>query len=256
MYQINHCHNCSCGKAFSVQHALSCPKGGFPTFCHNKIRHLTASLLTEVCSYVAVKPSLQQLSGEELSGASANRDEGARMDLAADGFQGHATEGREPSSTFRVFNLHAPLQQTVHRYQQHTRSTNRRKNASTFNAFAMLSTVYSPHCFSHLLVKCLGWPETFTNVLPPCWPKVGPALQHHNGSATIYPVLLAIQIFHSLSSWLSFIPWPRHKIWKLHASGCSPVGRVTCLWQGNCSQHIVFPLLSTHLFICSYIYTY
>ena len=94
------------GKAFSVQHALSCTKGGFPTPRHNKVRDLTASLLTEVCSNVAVEPGLQQLSGEELSGASANRDEGARMDVAADGFWGKSTE--RAFFNIQVFNPHAP----------------------------------------------------------------------------------------------------------------------------------------------------
>ena len=39
---------CACGNNFSVEHALSCAKGGFPTIRHNEIRDITASLLTEV----------------------------------------------------------------------------------------------------------------------------------------------------------------------------------------------------------------
>ena len=68
--------------------SVLCPaiKAGFPTLCHNKVRDLTASLLMEVCSNMEVEPVLQQLSGEELSEASANRDDGAQMDVAADGF--------------------------------------------------------------------------------------------------------------------------------------------------------------------------
>ena len=38
-----------CGKSFNVEHAFSCPCGGFPTICHNEIRKLTANLLSEVC---------------------------------------------------------------------------------------------------------------------------------------------------------------------------------------------------------------
>ena len=37
------------GSSFSVEHALSCPKGGLPTLRHNDISDFTASLLTEVC---------------------------------------------------------------------------------------------------------------------------------------------------------------------------------------------------------------
>ena len=39
---------CACGASFSVEHVLSCPKGGFPSIRHNELRDLTASLLTEV----------------------------------------------------------------------------------------------------------------------------------------------------------------------------------------------------------------
>ena len=38
--------SCSCGKGLSVEHALSCSRGGFLTLRHNEIRDLTAVLLT------------------------------------------------------------------------------------------------------------------------------------------------------------------------------------------------------------------
>ena len=41
-----------CGTSFSVEHALA--KGGLPSIRHNKIRDLTATLLTNVCSQVAI----------------------------------------------------------------------------------------------------------------------------------------------------------------------------------------------------------
>ena len=64
---------CACGSNFSVNHALSCNKGGFPSLRHNEIQDLTASLVSEVCSNVAVEPHLQPLTGEEFDGASATR---------------------------------------------------------------------------------------------------------------------------------------------------------------------------------------
>ena len=54
---------CNCGKAFTVNHAMVCHKGGFPTTRYNEIRDLMASLLTEVCPNVAIEPHLQPLSG-------------------------------------------------------------------------------------------------------------------------------------------------------------------------------------------------
>ena len=40
---------CNCGKAFSVEHAMLCMKGGYVTMRHNELRDMTAELLEEVC---------------------------------------------------------------------------------------------------------------------------------------------------------------------------------------------------------------
>ena len=79
---------CSCGVSFSVEHALSCPKGGFPSIRHNEIRDMTATLLTEVCNDVRIEPELQPVTDEELTGSSANSQAGARLDIAANGVWG------------------------------------------------------------------------------------------------------------------------------------------------------------------------
>ena len=79
---------CECGTQFSVEHVLSCPKGGFPPIRHNKIRDLTANLMSEVCNDVCIEPHLQPITGEHLSWATANIQEGARMDIAANGLWG------------------------------------------------------------------------------------------------------------------------------------------------------------------------
>ena len=61
--------------------------------------------MTEVCHDVCIEPHLQPLSGEILEGASANRAEGARLDVAASGFW----EGRHERAFFdiRIFSPHA-----------------------------------------------------------------------------------------------------------------------------------------------------
>ena len=96
---------CICGKSLSEYHALSCRRSGLPTLRHNELRDLTASLLSEVCTNVAVEPPLQELSGEELSGATANRESGARLDIIADGFWGLSRE--RTYFDVRVFNPYA-----------------------------------------------------------------------------------------------------------------------------------------------------
>ncbi len=97
---------CTCGSRFSVKHALSCARGRFPTIRHNEIRNLTATLLTEVCHDVCIEPELQPLSNEILTGASANCQDGARLDIAANGFWGGTFE--RTYFDVRVFNPHAP----------------------------------------------------------------------------------------------------------------------------------------------------
>ena len=83
--------HCACGTSFSVEHALSCPKSGLPSIRHNEIRDLTATLLTEVCSQVAVEPELQPVSQQDYP-ASANIQDGARLDIAMNGFWGGRSE--------------------------------------------------------------------------------------------------------------------------------------------------------------------
>ena len=62
--------------------------------------------MTEVCHDVCVEPTLQPITCEVLSNATAISDDGARLDIAANGFWG----GRSERAFFdvRVFNPHAP----------------------------------------------------------------------------------------------------------------------------------------------------
>ena len=114
---------CTSGTKFSVEHALSCPKGGFPSICHNEIRDVTANLLTEVCNDVCVEPDLQLIDGESYTGSSANTQDGARLDIAADGCWG----GRFEHTFFDVcvFNPHAPSNRHPHCYRKHEQEKKR-----------------------------------------------------------------------------------------------------------------------------------
>ena len=80
--------SCACGHSFTIEHALSCSKGGFPSLRHNEVCDLTANLLSEVCNNVVIEPHLQPLSGETLQYKTANRDDNTRLDIAANGFWG------------------------------------------------------------------------------------------------------------------------------------------------------------------------
>ena len=78
--------SCACGHNFTIDHCISCPKGGFPSLRHNEVRDLTATMMSEVCSNVSTEPHLQPLSGEALRFKTANSDSNARLDIAANGF--------------------------------------------------------------------------------------------------------------------------------------------------------------------------
>ena len=59
--------SCARGANFTVEHVLSCPRGGLISIRHNEIRDITANVLSEVCNDVWVEPELQELTTEELS---------------------------------------------------------------------------------------------------------------------------------------------------------------------------------------------
>ena len=96
---------CTCGKPLSVDHALCCPTGGFPSIRHNELRDLTANTMTEVCHNVCIEPTLQPLSDESLRYSSANREDGARLDIRAAGFWG--CRYQQAYFDVRVFNPNA-----------------------------------------------------------------------------------------------------------------------------------------------------
>lgn len=97
---------CVCDQKFTVEHALSCSRGGFPSIRHNEVRDITAEFLTEICHGVGTEPCLQPVTDERLTQRSANREEGARLDIVAENFW-----GRDQQRAFfdvRVFNPFAP----------------------------------------------------------------------------------------------------------------------------------------------------
>ena len=67
------------------------------------MRDLTANLMADVCHDVCIEPTLQPITGELLTGASAT-DDGARLDIAVNGFWG----GRHERAYFDVRILPLP----------------------------------------------------------------------------------------------------------------------------------------------------
>ena len=114
--------SCNCGMSFSVDHAMTCNLGGFPTIRHNEIRDLTASLLSEVCHNVAIEPHLQPLNGEGFHHKSANTDENSHLD-------GLWNRGQDAYFDVRVFHPNTPSYRSMdlpaiyHRHESGKKAT-------------------------------------------------------------------------------------------------------------------------------------
>ena len=114
---------CACDASFSVEHALSCPRGAFPTARHNELRDITANLLAEVCLDVCIEPELQPVDGMVPRYATANIEDNARSDIRARGFWG----SRQQCAFFdiKVFNPNAPSYKRTSCYINHERMKKR-----------------------------------------------------------------------------------------------------------------------------------
>ena len=92
---------CECGSKFSIEHGISCKKGGFVSLRHNQLRNITARLLQETCRDIRVEPCLQHLTGETFAENTANTSDEARVDVSARGFW---VTGQTAFLDVRVFN--------------------------------------------------------------------------------------------------------------------------------------------------------
>ena len=152
--------NCACGTHFSVEHVLSCPKGGYPSIRHNEIRDLTAAMS------MSTEPHLQPMTGEVMSGLSANIQDGARLDIAADGFGGSRFE--QAFFDVKVFNPYAPSNQKTPLSLHATVAMKKRKRGNMTNASVKLNMPLSLHLFSLALVSSGLKPQQAISVWPLC----------------------------------------------------------------------------------------
>ena len=59
---------CACGKDNSIDHALSCKKGGYVVMRHNTIRNIEAKLMENVAKDVQIEPKLLPVKDSETAG--------------------------------------------------------------------------------------------------------------------------------------------------------------------------------------------
>ena len=94
--------HCACGSKFTVDHALNCHRGGFPSIRHNEIRDITAHLLTEVCHGVGTEPHLQPVTDERLSHRTANREDGPALTSSQRTFGEETGSGHTSTSGYSI----------------------------------------------------------------------------------------------------------------------------------------------------------
>lgn len=138
--------NCECGSSFSIDHSLSCPRGGFTILRHNEVRDLTANLLTEVCHQVSTEPDLQPVTTESFNRRSTNIQDNARLDIAMNGFWG----GRHERTFIdvRVFNPHAPSNRKISLQSCYNRHTREKKNQYERRILEIEHSSFTPLIFS------------------------------------------------------------------------------------------------------------
>ena len=135
-----------CGKKFTIEHALNCPRGGFPSIRHNEVRDITADLLTEVCHGVGREPNLQSVTGEPLTHRTANGEDGTRLDIVAESFW-----GRDRQCAFfdvRVFNPFAQSYRNTSLVQCYQRNEMEKRRAYDERVREIEHGSFSPLVFS------------------------------------------------------------------------------------------------------------
>ena len=136
---------CACGDQFSVQHALSCKKGGFVTLRHNELRDKTAAILTEVCKNVEIEPLLQKLTGEILAHRTSNRQDEARLDISSTGFW---IKGQKNFADIRVFDPHAARYNKLTMKQCYAKNESEKKRHYNERVLNVEQGSFSPLVFS------------------------------------------------------------------------------------------------------------
>ena len=119
--------SCACGAEMTVNHALTCPSGGYPTARHDELRDVIADVVRCVCVDVETEPQLLPFSDESLLGNSVNRSAEGRLNICARGF---LTRQQEAFLDIRVTHLKAALL-TVSEATKHLVANEREKRGNT-----------------------------------------------------------------------------------------------------------------------------
>ena len=119
---------CACGEHYSMNHALSCKKGGFITHRHNNIRDFLTILLNKVCVNVKKEPHLLPVTNERFQHRTTNSEDGARLDVKASDFW---RRGQTSFFDVRITHVNTPSNQNKNTstiFRQHEQAKKREYN--------------------------------------------------------------------------------------------------------------------------------
>ena len=135
---------CQCGEPYSINHCLTCRKGGYVIMRHNVIRDTIAELLQETCKDVRIEPQLQPVTGELLP-ASVNCAVGARADVSAIGIWQPL---QRAFIDVKVFNPHALTNVATPLSKTYLRHENDKKREYNMRIVEVEKGTFTPAIFS------------------------------------------------------------------------------------------------------------
>jgi hypothetical protein len=135
---------CVCGADYSVNHCMTCKKGGYVTMRHNSLRDLTAEVLGEFCKDVGIEPHLLPVTGESLPTGSNIKD-GARLDVSARGIW---TPLARAFLDIRVFNPQAQTNKSKSIAQAYIMHENQKKREYNSRVINIEKGTFTPVVFS------------------------------------------------------------------------------------------------------------
>ncbi len=124
---------CGCNQINSINHSLTCKKGGYTILRHNSLCRVLSKLLEEAgCKDIVLEPVLQDLTGEILPSGS-NTAANARLDVSCRSFW---TPLDKVFTNVRVFHAQAPTNARMSvksMYIHHENSKKAEYNARVIN---------------------------------------------------------------------------------------------------------------------------
>ena len=175
---------CVCGNQFNLYHASAPQLMGINH--HNEIHELLASLMTKVCTDVAIELVLQHLTGETLHHRTTSADNGARLDICARDVWGksvgeHHFWHKNVQSKCTLILYQPPVSCYWHHEQAKRNNYVKRIHKVEWGSFtplifsvtggaSPLTTTFRKHLISLLAEKCdlnysimLGWLRAWLN---------------------------------------------------------------------------------------------